>query len=325
MSIQSEARTSSQYSLKKNLDGAIKQCSFDLLSIWLFTFSDLKTIVGPKTLFGLVHALSADVFNFDHFATPSDLRILLRTPIVLWWTWINLLPFSIDNQRQPSAVLEDAANKPWRPLPSRRIESEQAKKWMLALYPVAVLTSICTGGLRQCIALVFLGVWYNDLGGSDTHFLIRNFINACGFVCYASGAMEVALGRALPVSLTAISWFAMIGAAVLTSVHSQDMADQEGDRLRGRKSVPLTVGDEPSRWTIALFVSAFSILGPSFWGLAWLGYAAPVVLGATVAVRTLSCRSVMADKITFRVWNLWMVAMYFLPLIASRSLHYLST
>ncbi|KUI73677.1 Digeranylgeranylglyceryl phosphate synthase [Cytospora mali] len=323
MSTYDESQTAFAYGLRKKIASTISQCSFDLLSIWLFTFSDLKTIVGPKAVFGLVHALSAEVFDFDRLTTPSDLRILLRTPFVIWWIWINLLPFSIDNQRQPSAVLEDAANKPWRPLPSQRIESEQAKKWMLALYPVAVLTSIYAGGLRQCLALVLLGIWYNDLGGSDTHFLTRNFINACGFVCYASGAMEVALGRALPVSLTAISWFSMIAAVVLTSVHSQDMADQEGDRLRGRKSVPLAIGDTNSRWTIAIFVSAFSIFGPFFWNLDWLGYAGPVILGSTVAVRTLSCRSVRADKMTFRIWNLWLVGIYFLPLVARRSLHYL--
>lgn len=291
-----------------------------LISIWLFTFSDLKTIVGPKTLFGLTHALAADMFAFKDLSILPRSHILMRTPIVICWIWINLLPFCIDNQRQPSAIAEDAANKPWRPLPSGLVGSQQVKHWMLALYPMAVITSISVGGLRQCVALIILGVWYNDFGGSDKNFFVRNLINACGFVCYASGATEVALGQALPISLTAVWWFSLVGAVVLTTAHSQDMADQVGDRLRDRKSVPLTIGDGPSRWTIALFVSAFSIAGPSFWGLHWFGYVVPVILGALVTVRTLKWKSVTADKATFRVWNIWMMAMYVLPLTASLSL-----
>ena len=304
----------------KDFARVIERGLFDLNSIWLFTFSDLKTIVGPMTVFGTINALSTLAFHFDQNVVPSDIDVVRRTPRVALWIWINLLPFAIDNQRQPAAMLEDSVNKPWRPMPSKRVHPEQAKVWMLSLYPLAIIASMYVGGIRQCLALALLGVWYNDLRGADAHCFVRNIINACGFVCYASGAMEVALAQPLPASTTLISWFAVIAAMVFTSVHSQDMADQEGDQLRGRKSVPLTIGDELSRWTIAVFVSAFSLFSPWFWGLALWAYLCPVILGAIVSLRSLVNRSVMDDKITFRLWNLWMVAIYCLPLVKRQSI-----
>lgn len=235
----------------------------------------------------------------------------------MFWVWINLLPFAIANQRKPAAVLEDSVNKPWRPMPSKRIQPEKAKIWMFCLYPAAVVASLQLGGIRQCVALIFLGTWYNDLNGADVHFLVRNFINACGFVSYASGAMEVALGREVSSSPKTYPWLLVIGLIVFFSVHSQDMPDQVGDRLRNRNTVPLAIGDGLSRWTIAASVSVFSLYCPLFWGCSSWAYVGPMLVGGTVCLRTLTRRSVYDDQITFRIWNLWMVILYCLPLVKS--------
>lgn len=89
-----------------------------LYSLWLFTCSDLKTIVGPKTAFGILNSLCASAYGLP--SKPAAV-ILSRLPLVFLWTWINLLPFSIDNQRRPKAIEEDRINKPWRPMPSGRV------------------------------------------------------------------------------------------------------------------------------------------------------------------------------------------------------------
>ncbi|KAL9623090.1 MAG: hypothetical protein Q9160_002604 [Pyrenula sp. 1 TL-2023] len=44
-------------------------------------------------------------------------------------------------------------------------------------------------------------------------------------------------------------WFCIIAATVTSSVHSQDMYDQLGDRARGRWTVPLVIGDTAARCT----------------------------------------------------------------------------
>ena len=53
---------------------------------------------------------------------------------------------------------------------------------------------------------------------------------------------------------------------------------------------------------------------PWLWVSSPLGYVASVLLGLTVAVRTLIVRSEGGDKVTFRFWNLWLVSVYLLPL-----------
>ena len=291
--------------------GFLKAAAFHIYTIWLFTASDMKTIVGPKTIFGTMSAISAPVFKLQALPLPS---MLGRVPSVAFWCWINLLPFAIDNQRQIEAVREDALNKPWRPLPSGRLSATQAMHLMLVLYPIAIAASFRLGGLNQSIMLIFLGYWYNDCGGADKNCILRNTINGAGFICYTSGAMEVAYRSPIRFTMPLVQWFVIIGVVVSTTVHTQDMYDQAGDSARHRRTVPLVVGDLKSRWTIAVSVIFWSWFCPWFWGDRY-GYIAPILLGTAITHRTLARTSVKEDKNTFKLWNLWMVALYSLPLL----------
>lgn len=286
---------------------------YTLYSIWLFTYSDLKTIVGPKTAFGMLTALRATVFGMPGKPLVS---ILARLPLVALWTWINLLPFAIDNQRQPEAIEEDRLNKPWRPMPSNRMSPSQAKYLMVVLYPLAVLYSFYFGGVRQSLALILLGLWYNDLGGADNSPVVRNLINAFGFICYSAGATEVAYGSTISVCFDSklTQWLCIIGVIVFSTVHLQDMYDQEGDSIRGRLSVPLVIGDCQSRWTIAISMVAWSFIIPWFWAASIATSVLPFLLSWTIVLRVLRKTSVKDDKSTFRLWNLWLVTLYSLPL-----------
>ena len=284
-------------------------------TIWLFTYTDLKTIVGPETAFGILSALSGPILTTNQ--SPDFFGILSRIPRVAFWCWINLLPFAIDNQRQPEAIEEDGENKPWRSMPSGRLSETHAKWLMWSLYPAAILASLKLGGLKQCLALVLLGWWYNDRGGGDSSCITRNFINACGFLSYASGATEVASRSDLldnPFNPVAWPWFLVIGAVVFTTVQTQDMYDQAGDSLRQRKTVPLVIGDYYARWSIAIAMIGWSVVCPTFWQLGPATYAMSTITGAVVISRTLTKKSVPADKLTFRIWNLWMVMLYLMPL-----------
>lgn len=188
---------------------------------------------------------------------------------------------------------------------------------MLVLYPIAVALSSGLGGFWQSVILLCLGVWYNDLGGADVHYAIRNLINAGGFISYASGAMEVALKKPLQPNKIMLSWFGLIILVVFSSVHSQDLPDQVGDRLCGRNSVPLALGDSFARWSIVASVSAFSVLCPLFWDSALWVTSVVMFLGAVVCARTTLKRTTWADKKTFRFWNLWMAIIYSLPFVKS--------
>ncbi|MCJ1392967.1 hypothetical protein MMC18_005839 [Xylographa bjoerkii] len=288
---------------------------YQLYTFWLFAVSDLKFIVGPSSAFGIANALAVSVYG--DYPQPTLQEVAPRILLVVFWAWINLLPCCIDNQRQENAIEEDGLNKAWRPLPSQRLNSKEARRLMLAIYPLAVVVSVFLGGFKQSLTLIFLGYLYNDCGGADSNFLIRNFLNACAFVCFLSGTMEVALNSTIPMRLdsTLVLWFLIIGLIIFSTIQLQDMYDQEGDKARGRQTAPLVIGDELARWTIAGPMSFLCLFCPWYWDSSLSAYTLSGTLGGTVIYRTLKKRGVIDDKRTSFVWNIWLVSTYLLPLI----------
>lgn len=248
---------------------------------------------------------------------------------MLLWVWANLLLLSVNNQRSSLSLAEDAVNKPWRPLPQGRISPEQSKTllhWLYAITPA--ISTLAGGGLRQNFGLVFLGVWYNQFGGGDCNPLLRNGIVAVGYFCFASGALEVSLGFPLPMPLTGspgseaavplLKWLGIIVVAIATTMHTQDMYDQEGDALRGRRTLPLVVGDGCARWVTVFWMGVWGIICPLSWGLSFLSGAFLLIFGlaATVGARGLMYRDVQSDKLTFWVWNVWLSCIFILPILS---------
>lgn len=174
---------------------------YHLKFIWLFTRSDIKTIIIPYMVFGLIHAYSSVIFSIPSTAPLSITTWVFHTiPSTVVYLWINLLPFNIDNQRQPDSVAEDAINKPLRTLPSGRMSLESATNIMWNSYIFAFGTRCMVGGWRQCITLMLLGNIYNNRQGAEASPFTRNMINSGGYLCLSSGAMEVALGRSISFS-----------------------------------------------------------------------------------------------------------------------------
>lgn len=297
---------------------AMTECGYHIYTIWLFTFSDLKTIIFPSSAFGIINALAISMEESS--TSPETLshrlwQLLGSIPIIVLWTWINLLPFAINNQRKPDAIQEDLLNKPWRSMPSGRISPEAAKRLMIVTYILAMMISSFLGNILHCLALIALGFWYNDLRGADVSWVVRNLINACGFVCFASGAMQVAVGRNRALSHLLGWWYCIIACIVFSTVQIQDMYDQRGDMIRNRQTIPLVLGDAFARWTIAIPISIWCWLAPLLWRSSISGFIVPVIVGLVVAIRVLKKRTEAEDRRTFQLWNMWLVSVYFIPLI----------
>lgn len=292
--------------------------SFYIFSIWLFTLSDIKTIILPSLLFAVFTAPALNtVFGFE--SPMHTLEILGRVHLVVFWLWINLLPFTINNQSHPESIIEDAINKPWRTLPSGRMTPTRARGLMFFFYAAAVISSVRLGGLSQNLSLIVLGYWYNDLRGADTNFVVRQFINAAGFNRFTTGALDVLLAAGETPTLTTkhmLHWQWIIGCIVLSTIQIQDLPDQDGDSRRGRRTMPLVIGDKWCRYSVSAFVPFWSLFCPAYIGGSSVAiYAMPVGLGAIVAARSSLLRRVLADKRTFQLWNLWLVSIYSLPLV----------
>ncbi|MCJ1424508.1 hypothetical protein MMC29_002396 [Sticta canariensis] len=287
---------------------------YHLRTLWLTTRSDFKSIIIPETAFGIFSALSGPMLTTNQ--TPGLWTILSRLPLVFLWTWVNVLIFDLANQRLTASVTEDSINKPWRPLPSGRITELQARRLLLAVLPFGFLIACYLGGMEETVAMMVLSWMYNDLGGGEESYLVRNLINAFGFMCYSSGATLVACGSGeITLNPEAYQWLGMIGGVVFTTLQMQDMSDQKGDKARGRGTIPLVLGDWVARWTIALPVSFWSIACPLFWKLHPYAFIAPIILGSLIGLRILLLRSVDADKLTWKFWNVWISSLYLLPLI----------
>jgi 4-hydroxybenzoate polyprenyltransferase len=294
-------------------------------TLWLFTYSDVKTIICPSTIFALTNAAAAHQFRLPMLGSATWAEVSTKLPCILLWVWLHLLPLDINNQRGAASVEEDRRNKPWRPLPKGRISSRAARFSMLLSYAAAQGFSLWAGaGVPQGLALLFLGIVYNNLGGANASCLLRNALNALGYLCFLSGALEVALGHPVLLGLdsTALSsprllvWLAIIGGIILTTIHAQDMYDQIGDAARHRRTVPLVIGDTAARWMIACCTIIWGALCPVFWDTKAAATSLSVSLAAIVAARSLVFRTVQSDRTTFVVWNIWVGFVFSLPLAA---------
>ncbi|KAF4626139.1 hypothetical protein G7Y89_g12022 [Cudoniella acicularis] len=282
-------------------------------TIWLFTANDIKSIVCPETAFGILAVLSGPLLTTNK--RPALLEILSRPPKVLIWNWLNVLLFDIANQRLPQSVVEDSVNKPWRPLLSGRISPTKTRQLLLTVVPIVFFASYILGGMSETVAMMVLGYMYNDLGGSDKNYNIRNFINALWFMCYSSGSSKVAAGFGQhDLNDTAGPWILIVGMVVFSTLSMQDMPDISGDATRGRKTLPLVHGEAVARWAIALPVLFWSVACPMFWQLGRLGYMPSLGLGGLLAFCVLAFRSVDSDRNSWKLWCLWTISLYALPL-----------
>ena len=214
------------------------------------------------------------------------------------------------------SVVEDSINKPWRPLPAGRLTLAHARRILLAILPLGFVATLYLGGIEETVALMVMTWMYNDLGGADENYVVRNLLNGVAFMCYSSGATLVACGFGqhtfIPSSYT---WLGIVGGIVFSTLQMQDLADQEGDRARDRGTLPLVHGDGIARWTVAVPVMFWSLLCPTYWKLSPYCYALPVITGLTVALRVLILRSVASDLVTWKLWNVWITGLYLLPLL----------
>jgi hypothetical protein len=89
---------------------------------------------------------------------------------------------------------EDALNKPWRPLPSKRLAMSQALLLRWSLFPACLLLSIYFDVFIPGVALS-VGIWLHNELRFDSHWFTRNVTNALGYLAFGSGASILASGE----------------------------------------------------------------------------------------------------------------------------------
>ncbi|KAI0014903.1 UbiA prenyltransferase family-domain-containing protein [Xylariomycetidae sp. FL0641] len=285
--------------------------------IWVISESDFDTFVIPNTAFGVLGAFAAPVLASGFDTAPTALDILSRLSLVAVFNWYMVLVFELANQRSPASVREDCLNKPHRAIPSGQVTSDEMRRALLCLVPLAALFNHALDVTVPGLGILVLTWVYNDLGGGDG--LGRDTVIAAAYALFNSASLLIALGPgAQQLSCGGIAWTAFVSAVILTTMQVQDLKDMAGDAARGRRTIPLAFGENLSRTSIAAFVTFWSVVAVCFWRPESAVVAAvPAVPGLITAVRVVLCRTPRADANTWRIWCLWTVALYLLPVLCA--------
>ena len=100
--------------------------------------------------------------------------------------------------------------------------------------------------------------------------------------------MQVARGsQQFDFSNKGLKWPGWTSAIITCTMQIQDLYDQEGDRLRARRTIPLVFGNAIARYSIAIPVVFWSFVAPAFWTLSIFGFLPSVTLGTTITTRLL--------------------------------------
>ncbi|KAI8156297.1 Fumagillin beta-trans-bergamotene synthase [Colletotrichum sp. SAR 10_70] len=288
--------------------------------IWDFTESNFSTFVAPNTAFGLLGGLTGSPLTSGQ---ATALAVLQRFPLVVAFNWYSVLIFDLANQRGSESVAEDRANKPWRPIPAGKVTQEQTRAAMLVAIPAVLVFNYVLGVWSEGVFILILTWLYNDLRGGDT--LARDAIIAVAYFLFNTASLKIAIGDVAAAAASASEggnsitregylWAGIISAVILTTMQVQDLKDQAGDAGRGRNTIPLFFGDFASRASLAVLVPAWSCVCVYFWGIRSWGVLLPVVSGALVVVGVLRTRTPETDARAWRLWCLWTVCLYSLPL-----------
>ena len=78
--------------------------------------------------------------------------------------------------------------------------------------PTVVVATFYLGGTEETLILIALTWIYNDLGGADENYLVRNMINGFAHPAYSAGATRVACGNTLfTLNKAGYKWVAKLG------------------------------------------------------------------------------------------------------------------
>ncbi|KAF3767174.1 hypothetical protein M406DRAFT_39568 [Cryphonectria parasitica EP155] len=242
-------------------------------------------------------------------------------PPVTLYVWLYVFHFDLSNQKSPESIEEDRMNKPWRAIPSGRLTVEDAEKWYLvATALLLIATGTWLGGFPEALAFM-VETWVYDSAAGASSWWAKNIINALFYSTGQLGATRVAaqFGMGCEITRAGLEWCALLCLMTLTTVQIQDLRDQEGDGARGRKTMPLAIGDGPCRWLTAFFILFWSVACPFYWAGTRISaaYVPPVLVGGMIAARILRHRNVADDRKSFHYHTLvWLPVLYSVPLLS---------
>jgi len=271
---------------------ALQTALYHANTVFLFTRTDIITTIVPIGLFGIGTAPVSSVNTTRHVVES------------IGWLWLHLLQFNIANQTRD--VEEDKLNKPWRPLAADRITMENAHRLHSFISLLCIAGSFAYSNLLFAVSLSFTaGVSFYHNSNAHGHWVMKSLMNAFGLTCLGLGTTIMAGFDRTSIDSTSKLALILTAAIIATTTHTQDFRDVDGDRLIGRKTIPIVI-PSASRYTPIIALCAWTICLSQVWILDHIFQAILTILAIVTGYRFFYLRTPKADRHSFLLYNIWL-------------------
>ena len=284
--------------------GLLQRVAFEARVTYRIVWRDITASLLPATLFAMAALQATGQWTADSVATTLS-RCFIYFSLYVY-------AFCLSNQIVGSA--EDRVNKPDRVLPSGLITTRGAViRWFvaMALFPTVAWLLGRWPILRWALAWQAIFIGYNFLG-FHRHWFTKNIVFiTSGTVALLAPAWELVA----PLDDTAWRWIVVIAVAFGATLHLQDLRDIDGDRVVGRRTLPMVLGQERTRWFLEVTIGAFPAF--MYFGLihpaplttpVLVAQASLALINIVVAVRTVTLRTRTDDHHTYMMHTYWFCA-----------------
>ncbi|MEU9349416.1 UbiA family prenyltransferase [Streptomyces sp. NPDC048278] len=231
--------------------------------------------------------------------------LLRAEACALLYFWLALYLVCLSNQA--TGIEEDRRNKPHRPLVTGVVSVTGAwRRWWVVLVLYGAL-GYCLGLAGWAALWITMTVCYNQLGFARRWYG-KNLCIVIATFAQLAAAWEIA-GPLTPYGWRLIAAITFLFNLIMSI---QDLRDITGDREVGRRTLPMVIGEGPTRVAAAVGLGALPV-AVHFWifGTASehvLPLTCEVVLtcvGWATAVRVLRFRDPVGDHRTYQLYTGW--------------------
>jgi len=262
---------------------------------WAFIRYDFTVTV----ILGLEWTITA-WFSAQNQLSISDLCGSFAKSFLYFWFYA----LTHCTQNQLDGEEEDKLNKPDRPLPKGLCSRNEATflrdwshasflflGWHLGVFPEAVLWILVI-----------------QIGGMWTYlWWVKNLYCVVGYYSLLSAAWKI---TGIPFAPDTLSWMIMIPLITFILVPVQDLRDVDGDAKIGRKTLPLVIGDYPTRLVLTMTfgvitpIILYYFLALNLWGN--ISFIINALISVWLSYRIFFLKTKQEDHDTYLWYVLWM-------------------
>jgi 4-hydroxybenzoate polyprenyltransferase/chlorophyll synthase len=278
----------------------------------------------PAYIYRLAHRSLASLHDVVAEARPAvQLVFMLRAAAcagLLWHPsprafvglsgWL-LITVTIYTFNGVTDVTEDTANGSSRPIASGRLPVDIARTWCAALAGVGLVLCGFASPVEASVGAAMLALGWSYSAGptfKESSFGAAVIIGAMAALSYIAGACAIGnvTVRSLIVPMSIALWVALCCAA-------KDFSDVDGDRLAGRRTWPVVLGNVGAarRLAVVSIAGAALTLGFALWARSDLLPAIGLAMGSVaLSVAVMGLASNRNRRIRRRIYRVFMSTQY---------------